>query len=91
MKKIMAIAILVVLIVGLTIPVMAKNNRGKKHMFRGDTFFKGGPEEVDDTGLTDDCSYWLCTDENCEETCQVIVEDGLIVNCEREHIEPEET
>jgi len=32
-------------------------------------------------GITNTSSYWLCTDLNCLTTCQVHIEDGLIVGC----------
>lgn len=36
---------------------------------------------ADVIGLTNDSSYWLCINEECTETCQVILEDGLITGC----------
>ena len=41
--------------------------------------------DVETTGLTDSSSYWLCTSNDCSDTCQVILENGLITDC----VEPE--
>lgn len=32
-------------------------------------------------GITDSSSYWLCTASDCSTSCQVSIEDGLIVGC----------
>ena len=32
-------------------------------------------------GITDTSSYWLCADVDCNSTCQVAINDGLITGC----------
>ena len=33
------------------------------------------------TGISDNSSYWLCTTKDCDSTCQVNIQGGLIVGC----------
>lgn len=52
-------------------------------MKRIDGEWQCASDEVGETsGLTDNINYWLCTANDCSETCQVVLENGLIVDCE---------
>jgi len=42
-----------------------------------DNYYSGSSNQ----GITDNTSYWFCTAADCSSTCQVIIEDGLIVGC----------
>lgn len=33
------------------------------------------------SGITDNSSYWLCNNVGCLSTCQVQIENGLIIGC----------
>jgi hypothetical protein len=49
---------------------------GSGNAFAGDHKSSSG-----NAGITDNSSYWFCTAANCASTCQVTIEDGLIVGC----------
>ena len=46
-----------------------------------DTINAGAYEVAGVAGITDNTSYWLCTDATCTTTCQVTITSGLITGC----------
>ena len=42
-----------------------------------DDYYSGAGNQ----GITDNTSYWLCTAADCSTSCQVTIEDGIIVGC----------
>ena len=46
-----------------------------------DTINAGAYEVGGVAGITDNTSYWLCTDATCTTTCQVTIKSGLITGC----------